>query len=309
MVTPELVEITPNDLLVRANWIQTMQSRTGLFLDSTAAAEAALEAEIAQNGASPLLAHLRLCGTIPESFGHDSSEEKLYSKYTDAVLCETFRFLGMRSLVLAGRADCADVEAFSSDHSFDLVADAKVFRLSRTAKNAKDFKVASMNRWKYGKKYATVVCPIYQLPTSNSQIYEQAIALDVCILSYSHLATLVTYKNLGLGSPEEVLQSVLDVTTYANPSKSSVDYWTAINRAFIEFDRANMAELWAREKRANVEAIACAKVEALTHLAAERSRIMNLSHDEAVKMLITMRKIDSREAYIKSVTDNLLLSR
>lgn len=167
MVTPELVEITPNDLLVRANWIQTMQSRTGLFLDSTAAAEAALEAEIAQNGASPLLAHLRLCGTIPESFGHDSSEEKLYSKYTDAVLCETFRFLGMRSLVLAGRADCADVEAFSSDHSFDLVADAKVFRLSRTAKNAKDFKVASMNRWKYGKKYATVVCPIISYPPAT----------------------------------------------------------------------------------------------------------------------------------------------
>ena len=96
----------------------------------------------------------------------------------------------MKSHVLTERADAADVEVVSNEFSF--VADAKVFRLSRTAKNQKDFKIAAMNGWKRGKPYAMVVCPLYQLPTRSSQIYHQAGSLNVCIFSYSHLATLVS---------------------------------------------------------------------------------------------------------------------
>ncbi len=58
------------------------------------------------------------------------------------------------------------------DYSF--VADAKAFRLSRTAKNQKDFKVQAMDDWKHSKTYAMVVCPVYQLLTRTSQIYQQA---------------------------------------------------------------------------------------------------------------------------------------
>ena len=39
-----------------------------------------------RRAALAVLDHLRLCAAIPESYGHDSSEEKLYSKYTDAVI-------------------------------------------------------------------------------------------------------------------------------------------------------------------------------------------------------------------------------
>jgi len=45
--------------------------------------EKELEAEIKKNGVPSLIDHLRLCGNIPESYGHDTSEEKLYSKYTE----------------------------------------------------------------------------------------------------------------------------------------------------------------------------------------------------------------------------------
>ena len=34
------------------------------------------------------------CGVIPESFNHDSTEEKLYSKYTDVLLAKALEYLG-----------------------------------------------------------------------------------------------------------------------------------------------------------------------------------------------------------------------
>ena len=60
--------------------------------------------------------------------------------------------MGFTSIVLKERANVADVECVCNDYSF--VADAKAFRLSRTAKNQKDFKVQAMDNWKYGKPFA-----------------------------------------------------------------------------------------------------------------------------------------------------------
>jgi len=42
--------------------------------------EGEISKEIQKNDIEALLAHLRLCGAIPECYGHDTSEEKLYSK-------------------------------------------------------------------------------------------------------------------------------------------------------------------------------------------------------------------------------------
>ncbi|MCL1880593.1 MAG: HindIII family type II restriction endonuclease [Oscillospiraceae bacterium] len=78
-------------------------------------------------------------GTIPESISHDSTEEKLFSKVSDSVLSRAFCEIGLKSKVLIERADSADVIAESNIHGYTLVADAKAFRLSRTAKNQKDF--------------------------------------------------------------------------------------------------------------------------------------------------------------------------
>lgn len=74
-------------------------------------------------------------GTIPEVIEHDSTEEKLYSKASDIVLARCFRELGMASRALDERADSADIIAESrAGYNYSLVADAKCFRLSRTAK-------------------------------------------------------------------------------------------------------------------------------------------------------------------------------
>jgi hypothetical protein len=299
--------LTGRDLEIRASWLRLLANPTAGFVESAQEIEVLLAEEVAREGHWPLLAHLRLCGVIPEALEHDSTPEKLYSKYTDAVLAEAFKFLGMRSLVLAGRGDSADVEAFSLEHDFDLVADAKAMRLSRTAKNAKDFKVSSMHRWKFGKRFGVVVAPIFQLPSSSSQIYEQAISYDVTVLSYSHLALLVNYAALAGGDAQDVLHRMLEVTSTAHPSKAASPYWSAINSAMMTADPDGINLLWTVEKRANLETIRHAKDEALAHLAAERARFMKMSHAEAIALLIDLRKIDAREIYIRQVFDNRLL--
>ena len=102
---------------------------------------------------------------------------------------EAFKAIGLASAVLTERTDAADVECVCDNYSF--VADAKTFRLSRSAKNQKDFKIQALDNWKHGKPYAMVVCPVYQLPSRTSQIYQQAIVRSVCVYTYTHLAFLV----------------------------------------------------------------------------------------------------------------------
>lgn len=127
----------------RRYWIEEVVTLSGHFGVDSARVEEVLSDEIKQNGLDSLLDHLRLCPAIPESYRHASSEEKLYSKYTDALISESYSWIGLESTVLDERADAADVEAVADEYSF--VADAKVFRLSRTAKNQKDFKVQAMD--------------------------------------------------------------------------------------------------------------------------------------------------------------------
>jgi type II restriction enzyme len=290
----------------RKYWIEEIRNLSGNFGNDTEKLEKELEEEIAKNGVSALIDHLRLCGNIPESYGHDTSEEKLYSKYTDCLLSLAYNELGLKSIVLKERADAADVETFAKDYSF--VADAKAFRLSRTAKNQKDFKVQAMHGWKRGKPYAMVVCPIYQLPTSSSQIYQQATTQNVCIFTYSHLALLLSYSQKdGQAKAQKLLKKIFETISALNPSKNAVDYWLAINKTFLIFSKS-VENLWNIEKGVATESIAIAKEEALTFLAKEREKIFKMSHKEALQELIKVHKIDSRIKTINSISDNGLFT-
>jgi type II restriction enzyme len=289
----------------RAYWISEIVRISGDFGQDSARVERELSEEIASSGNGSLLDHLRLCGAIPEAYRHDSSEEKLYSKYTDIVLAMAFKALGLKAAVLVERADVADVEVVADAYSF--VADAKVFRLSRTAKNQKDFKVQAMDGWKWGKPYAVVVCPLYQLPSKSSQIYQQAAARNVCVLSYSHLAVLVSYAdNSSQSAAERVLHDVLQCVESLHPSKDAVAYWTAVNRTFLAAD-SGMSDLWRTEKLASAESLAAAKAEGLRFLAEEREAILRLTHDEAIVRLLNAHKLDSRAAVITGIRESGLL--
>jgi hypothetical protein len=298
--------ISDEAIKTRQYWIEEIRKLSLNFGNNIEKLEKELEAEIKKNGVPSLIDHLRLCGNIPESYGHDTSEEKLYSKYTDCLLSLAYTAIGLKSLVLKERADAADVEAFAKDYSF--VADAKAFRLSRTAKNQKDFKVQAMHGWKRGKPYAMVVCPIYQLPTSSSQIYQQATTQNVCIFTYSHLAVLLSYSEKeGQTKAQQLLKKIFETVETLNPSKNATDYWLAINKTILSFSKA-IEPLWSIEKEVVTESIDISKEEALTFLAQEREKIMRMSHDEALRELIKLHKIESRMKTINAVSDKGLFT-
>jgi hypothetical protein len=286
----------------RAYWVSEIKKLSGNFGDDYDKLEAELTEEVHQNGVTALIDHLRLCGSIPESYGHDSSEEKLYSKYTDCLLSLCFKAIGLTSIVLTERADAADVEVIGKNYSF--VADAKAFRLSRTAKNQKDFKVAAMHGWKYGKPNAMVVCPIYQLPRASSQIYQSATVSDVCIFTYSHLSLLLCFsQTAGAEKTQDLIHKILKVVPALNPSKSATEYWLAINRTMLAFSKG-IKDLWNVEKIAAMESVEIAKLEDLTFLAQQREIIMRMTHDQALTELIKVYKIDSKIKAINAVRDS-----
>ncbi|MBU0559430.1 MAG: HindIII family type II restriction endonuclease [Bacteroidetes bacterium] len=165
-------------------------------------------------------------GTIPEDIKHDSSEEKLYSKTTDILLAKTLHELGINATVNKERANCADVVGRSSIYGYSLVGDAKAFRLSRTAKNQKDFKVKSMIDWKGEHNYAVLVCPYYQYPKSNSQIYGQALDGNVCLLSWEHLSFLLGLnikesKSLNLSLIWNISERLAETVTIKDKNKNT----------------------------------------------------------------------------------------
>ena len=300
-----MTKIISEEAVVNRNiWVEKIEKLKGVLATNSGLIEDELSIELENNGLDSLLNHLRLCGNIPESYGHDTSEEKQYSKYTDALLCFAYKSMGLKSIIISERADVADVEGFGKDFSF--VADAKAFRISRTAKNQKDFKVQAMDKWKHGKKNAMVVSPIYQLPTRTSQIYEQAISRNVCVFSYSHLALLVRYANeVSKLKSESLLFEIFETIPALNPTKNSVDYWLAVNKTMLSHSKS-ISELWHDEKLAIKETIEIGKKEALIFLASERERMVNLSHKDALRELLKMSKLDSKIKAIEKINSNNL---
>lgn len=149
-----------------------------------------LENHLAKISRKQLSENIIECGILPELFSHDSSEEKLWAKYSDIVLSLALNFLNIPAEVLRTRGDSADV--FGKTKSYSIVGDAKTFRLSRTAKNQK-FKVKALDDWRKGNNYALLVSPLTQYPNRKSQIYRQAIERNVTLLSYTHLHFLLDY--------------------------------------------------------------------------------------------------------------------
>lgn len=298
--------ISNNAIERRLQWIAFIlkTSRASVNFDAnTHDIQALLTQEIEREGANALVDHLRLCGDIPEGYRPDSSEEKLYSKYTDILISEAFKSIGLQSIVVKQRGDAADVEAYADGYS--LVADAKSFRLSRTAKNQKDFKVQALHKWRYGHPYALVIVPIYQLPRKSSQIYQQAITSNVGILSYSHLILLVLARQNGIDAAALLLE-VFKTLSLLNPSKDAYQYWMGINKTFLDFADP-LKGLWDLEKQAAAESLITAKEMALRFLSDERQRIMQLSRSDAIAELIQHHRIDSRINFINAISDSAIL--
>lgn len=263
--------------------------------------EGELNEFIQKQGMSNFWNIFRLSANIPESIVPDSSHEKIYSKFTDTLLSLAFKNIGLTSSVLTARSDSADVVAVDEKFNINLVADAKAFRLSRTAKNQKDFKIQAMNSWKQGRPHAILVCPIYQAPARQSQIYFQSIKDEVLILGNSHIAFLGEIAlSYGEDASKERLAETLEALKSLHPSKSASDYWIQINKTIKgKFDKE-----WQTEKQKIEETILFGKQEALEYFAKEKTRILRLSKDDAIRELLSYSKIESKIKFVQNFSSN-----
>lgn len=245
-------------------------------------------------------------GSIPEDIGHDSTEEKLYAKVSDILLAKSLIEMNLEATVLTQRADCADVVAQSHYHRYSLVGDAKAFRLSRTARNAKDYKVNSMAIWKGDSEYAVLVCPYFQYPKSNSQIYKEALSGNIALFSWEYLYILLKEgiresSSINL-SPLWNQSGIISKTTTVSNSKS----------CFLNQQNQNISKILKITPEKFYEYFNSVKdliVERgnteIQYYEQEIERVKQLNREEAIAELLRNLKLESKIATIRGFIDQI----
>lgn len=244
---------------------------------------------------SEIVEHLDNAGIIPERFQHDSTEEKLFAKCCDALLASAFGELGLEARVIEQRSDAADVLATGNGYS--IVGDAKAFRLSRTAKNQKDFKVESLDQWRHGADFACLVCPWFQYPKRSSQIYLQAIRYNVTLLSYTHLSFMVRNRSSSGVTPVG-LKVLWEIGKTLPQGKSASVYWTAIKQAILRLTGESESD-WEETVSRDTARLPAQATEQIRYWETEKDRISRLSHDELFGELVEALNIDAKIAVIQ----------
>ena len=202
--------------------------------------------------------------------------------------------LGIKTEVLGARGNSADV--FGKTDEYTLVGDAKTFRLSRTAKNQKDFKVSALDSWKQGNNYAMLAAPLTQYPTKKSQIYAQAIEKNVTLISYTHLHFLLDFHYKQSLKPLWETGNLLSKSSKTD-SQNSENYWRAIDEAVISIVEKKEEDL-KTYKLLEIEKTKQIGNEGINYWKQKIDSFSKLSKEEAIRLLIKSEKI---EAKIKTI--------
>jgi type II restriction enzyme len=253
------------------------------------------------NSTKNLLDIVEQIGIIPEEIDHDSSEEKLFAKTSDAVLSRVFRELGLKSTVITERADAADVIAESAIYGYTLVADAKAFRMSRTAKNQKDFKVSALSGWRNDPDYAVLCSPFFQYPQTTSQIYKQAIENNVALISWEHLAFLLIHN---IKENDKVSLASLwnfsgDYSKTVVVSESKRCFIPDYNKFLIEHLGYTQSDFTAL-LNSQIEIIKQRGSVERDYWEKQKAEIMSFTRKRAITELVKSKKIDEKISQIES---------
>lgn len=236
------------------------------------------------------------CGILPEMFDHDSSEEKLWAKYSDIMLALSLTYIGIPSKVIRTRGDSADVMGQTKGYS--IVGDAKTFRLSRTAKNQKDFKVKALDDWRRKNDYAVLICPLAQYPNRRSQIYFQAVERNVTLLSYTHLSFLLDHQTKQSLAPLWETGKYFKKSLKPSEFYNSQSYWGAIDDTVCRILGEPEATL-KEYKKAEIEKTREIGNEGIQYWENRIKEYQSLNKDQAVKKLIKAEKIEAKITTIK----------
>src|SRR3989339_1113746 len=249
-----------------------------------------------------LIAELIQIGIMPEVFEHDSSEEKLWSKVSDIILAKSLELLGLKSEVLRTRGNSADV--YSKAKNYTLVSDAKCFRLSRTAKNQKDFKVKALDDWRRKDTYALLVSPLSQYPADKSQIYPQAFSQNVTLLSYVHLQFLI---DKGIKGDLEKLwktSACVKKNYRAADQKRGTTYWHAIDTLICEITKQPLGIL-KKYKEQEIGKTKEVGQEGINYWTSKIEEFKKLNREQAIKLLIKAQKIEQKIETIKKAIERV----
>lgn len=234
-------------------------------------------------------------GIIPEDIGHDSSEEKLYTKVSDILFAKALKEMNLEVTVLRERSNCADIIAQSKYHNYSLVGDAKAFRLSRTAKNAKDFKVDSMVHWREDNDFSVLACPYYQYPKTNSQIYGSALQGNVSLFSWEYLYIIIS-ENIHESEDVDLRElwnqsyNIMQQTNMADANKCFIQRQDANIRKIIGLTEEQFGNHFNNIKGS----IVYRGNEEIRYYESEIARIQNLNRENAIRELLVSMKLDSK---------------
>jgi len=243
-----------------------------------------------------LIKELIQVGIMPEVFDHDSSEEKLWSKFSDIILSSSLNLIGLESAVLRTRGNSADV--YSKCKDYTLVSDAKCFRLSRTAKNQKDFKVKALDDWRREDTYALLVSPLSQYPADKSQIYPQAFFQNVTLLSYLHLQFLIEFGIVN--SLESLWQLPIYIKENYNTKdqQRGVTYWHAIDAIVCKITNQSSGVL-IKYKQQEIDKTKEVGLEGINYWESKIKEFSSLTREQAIKLLVKSQKIEQKIETIK----------
>ena len=262
-----------------------------------------LEKEVSKYSKTDLFNTIIQVGILPECFGHDTTEEKIWSKYSDILLAQCLNNIGgIEAKVLGTRGNSADVIGHTNNYS--MVADAKTFRLSRTAKNQKDFKVSALDSWRGDNNFSMLVGPLFQYPKRTSQIYKQAITRNVTLYSYTHLKFVMGVN------PKTDLKQIFDIGSLdkkeltGNEQLKAASYWSKIDEITLKVTGSNAMELegYIQETIKTTQGLGNEGVSYWNNIIEE---IKKLPREEAIKELIKARKIDQKIKVIKKAINGL----
>ncbi|MBQ7913146.1 MAG: HindIII family type II restriction endonuclease [Clostridia bacterium] len=247
-------------------------------------------------------------GTIPECIEASSSEEKLFSKASDCVLARCFTELGLPSIAVNERGNSADIVA-RSIHGYTLVADAKTFRLSRTAKNQKDFKIDTLSNWRGAEHdFAILVAPYFQYPNTASQIYSSALDKKVCLLSWEHILFLL---NNNIVESEILSLEAIWKAPIRLARDTRIAYADRMNCQFPYINKMVCNRIGKDIEDFKVQLEYCKSIirnrsgSELAYLNEERNSILNLTREEAISQLLSSKKVSERISTIERFISSL----
>jgi type II restriction enzyme len=213
----------------------------------------------------------------------------------------------LKPTVIYKRGDSADILVESPLYDYTFVADAKVFRMSRTAKNPKDFKVVALSGWRQNYDFAVLCAPMFQYPKSYSQIYAQSIEYNVCLFSWELLICLIRCgikenKKLSFSSLWNFGKKIALSTVVADKKRNFLDEYYKFLLSVVKISDSCFSKILSTHK-SNLVQRGVIEKECWEF---EKLKISSYNKEKAISELIVALKIEEKIIKIQSYLEGLL---